>query len=596
MFNSKHTFRLQLLAVVNVVRRFAYGLASMAIAVGVSFSTGVTKGASQDLRPLVEALARKGCAQDRNYRTIAGVPCPGPGNVGGAEADDVLRALGASTRERIQALSLQARKEDAACSRDAAAAGGTSVGPGNPQQFVQTVLRAAAEDVTSFSLPVGTMLSIPGVTQIQYEYKGLPNGPEARSFKISGHVEGDVNHANLHLQMDGDVDGDKNLYTEYTVNYRKTRSPFPAWSPFLDKPSEITPGFVRLGLDTLSSVASFSDKGEHRNGIRPWREYEYVWRAEKVGARPDDILKRSGDKLLQLAPYPYGGDWVGVGWGSETRFTESRKGFVTQFSPGLASHMKPGETSDGVLMSLNVKHETIFYLHIDFNGNVSGRGTIVYTLDPNLCAVAVLTRQVNEQINFMKYLPVIFTATRELGDLVIRRFNTAWTTTPSSVTSKVDEIIATLPPKIEPSTGKLEVEKFLAANRAVKGRNIAFADVGVTGFPQGRLWRPSGGENYPNIPNVVPVPTETSFLTGKWSQEFKLTENGWNSTPGRPPFPRELDSERILMEYLAKNLPHDASGTIKIYSKYPVCPRCTGVIEQFYWLFPKITLLVTSGG
>lgn len=50
------------------------------------------------------------------------------------------------------------------------------------------------------------------------------------------------------------------------------------------------------------------------------------------------------------------------------------------------------------------------------------------------------------------------------------------------------------------------------------------------------------------------------------------------------------------MEYLAQKLPSDASGTIRVYSKLPVCPSCTGVIEQFYRLFPKITLLVTSGG
>jgi hypothetical protein len=74
--------------------------------------------------------------------------------------------------------------------------------------------------------------------------------------------------------------------------------------------------------------------------------------------------------------------------------------------------MKAGETSDGVLISLNVKHDTIFYPHIDFNCNVSGRGVIVHALDPSLCAVAVLTRQINEQINSMKYLPVILTATR----------------------------------------------------------------------------------------------------------------------------------------------------------------------------------------
>jgi hypothetical protein len=104
---------------------------------------------------------------------------------------------------------------------------------------------------------LGTIPSIPGVTQIQYEYKGLPNGPELRTFKISGYVDGDVFHAGLHLKMIGDVDGDKNLYT-----------------------GEIPLAFVRLRLDTLSSVASFSERGEHRNGVRPWRGYQYSWRGE----------------------------------------------------------------------------------------------------------------------------------------------------------------------------------------------------------------------------------------------------------------------------------------------------------------------------
>ena len=59
---------------------------------------------------------------------------------------------------------------------------------------------------------------------------------------------------------------------------------------------------------------------------------------------------------------------------------------------------------------------------------------------------------------------------------------------------------------------------------------------------------------------------------------------------------RPTSTRAVAASHLAQKLPPDASGTIRVYSKLPVCPSCTGVIEQFYRLFPKITLLVTSGG
>jgi hypothetical protein len=443
------------------------------------------------------------------------------------------------------------------------------------------------------------MLSIPGLTQVQYEYKGLSNGPEVRTFRITGHVEGNVDNPRLRLKMDGDVDGDKNLYVEYTVNYRKTKSPFPAWSPFLDGPGDISRAFERDILDTLSAKASFSEKGQHRNGVQVWRGYEYDWQAEKVGAFPRDVVQQSGGTLSGLSDTPFGGDWVGAAWGSETRFEQTQRQFVGQLSPAAAGAMKPEEGS-GVIMSLNVKHESAFYFHIDYEGNVTGRGTITYTLDPNLCGVAALTRQVNQQVNLMKYLPGLFQAARQLGELAVSSFRAAEVTQPAQITNKVDEFIRTLPPKVEPSLGLGDVEKFLAAHPEIEAggrvRNLAFADVDVAGFPKGRLWRPSGSDAFPKVPEIVPVPAETRFATGPWSQEFKLDQSGWNAvTTGKKPFFRGGDSERMLMEHLARVLPRDASGTIKIYSRFPVCPKCTGVIEQFYWMFPKVTLLVTSG-
>jgi putative deaminase of polymorphic toxin system len=558
-------------------------------------------GADVDLRNLVQAVTHKGCASDNNYRAIGGVPCSDLLKSGGDDPDAVLQALGSSSKKKIDALTAQARKEDSACALGAAkgVGGGTNVGP-TPDQFAAAIVQSAIENAKSMTLGPGLVLSIPGLTQIQYEYKGLANGPEVRSFRIAGHVEGNVDNAKLRLKMDGDVEGDKNLYVEYTVNYRKTRNPFPAWSPFLDNPGDVSRTFVRDVLDTLAAKASFSEKGQHRNGVQVWHDYEYHWHAEKVGAFSKDVVKQSGGTISDISNTPFGGDWVGAAWGSETRFEQSQRQFVGQFSPGVASSMKP-EEGTRVIMSLNVKHESAFYLHIDYEGNVTGRGTITYTLDPNLCGVAALTRQVNEQVNLMKYLPGLFLAAGQLGKLAVSRFQTAAATQPGQITQKMDEFIKTLPPKVEPSAGLAEVEKFLAAHPEIQAggriRNLAFADVDVAGVAKTRLWRPSGTGNFPDIPGVVSPPVETRFVTGEWSQRYALEQAGVeNLPPGKGPFFRGNDSERVLMEHLAKILPKDASGTIRIYSRFPVCAKCTGVIEQFYWMFPKITLLVTSGG
>jgi hypothetical protein len=239
----------------------------------------------------------------------------------------------------------------------------------------------------------------------------------------------------------------------------------------------------------------------------------------------------------------------------------------------------------------------VFYIHVDYDGNVSGRGAIVYALDPNLCGVAVLTRQVNEQVNFLQHIAGIYSVAESLRELAARRFHSAFKPTPPTITQKIDEFIRALPPKIQPAAGKAEAEQFRAAYRALKAKHLAFADVDVAGFPKIRRWGPSGEEDLSYIPGVVPIPTVTKFKPTKWSKPFKLKEGGWDSTLGKKePYLRSHDSERLLMEYLAKELPPNASGVIKIYSEYPVCPSCTGVIEQFYWLFDgRITLLVTSG-
>ena len=49
--------------------------------------------------------------------------------------------------------------------------------------------RTAAKDDES-DAAVNVLMNAPGVTKVQYDYKGLEKGPESRRFKIRGHIDG----------------------------------------------------------------------------------------------------------------------------------------------------------------------------------------------------------------------------------------------------------------------------------------------------------------------------------------------------------------------------------------------------------------------
>lgn len=578
-----------------------------------------------DLRPLVEATQQKRCTESKGYQVIGGVPCDQLSGGASEDPDAALQRVGASAKEQILALSLQAKKEDAACSRGLPnGAGGTSVGASTPEELASTMVKAAIDDATSFSLPVGMMLSIPGVTQVQYEYKGLTKGPELRTFKITGQVEGDVDQPKLRLKLDGDVEGDKNLYLEYTVNYRKTKSPFPAWSPFLDAQADIRPGAVRQGLTTLSSTATFAQTGQQRNGVKVWHEYDYNWQAERIGISPDDVLMSRDSN--DYADQPFGGDWVGVGWSSETRFKQTRRAFVGQFSAAAANQMKTEDGADGVIMSVNVKHQMAFYLHIDHDGKASGRGVIIYTLDPNLCAVAALTRQVNEQVNMMKYIPAMYLAASMLGKKAVERFGQKWASTPTTITARMDETLGKLA-RIEREAGEAQIGNFKSLNKVLPTNvrtNYAFADVEMEGVPVKRMWGVGNDNEYKGIKLAAEerlAPPTPKDAAGKYTGKFQTRhgrpgwfEDGswWEQSPGQPGTPgqgpgwnrrqmpqtnmRGNDSELRILEELSNILPKQTKGTIRLYTQRPPCSSCAGVIEQFSAMFPDILIVVTSGG
>jgi len=224
----------------------------------------------------------------------------------------VLNVLKDSNKKSLRSLDLRSEQEAAACSGTGnALVAGTQVGPANLQELALQMVPAAAGaamDTATMSPPTSLLLSIPGLTQVQYYYKGLTNGPESRDFKLKGHVVPSGKGAKIYLEMVGDVTGgDKQLYVEYMVNYKKEVHPFPTWSPFLDEPADAqrsgiepiytqSPTLVqtksgpvagkpitgRTDLVMAAPFATLHETGSQRNGVKAWHGYEYTWNAWKV--------------------------------------------------------------------------------------------------------------------------------------------------------------------------------------------------------------------------------------------------------------------------------------------------------------------------
>ena len=180
------------------------------------------------------------------------------------------------------------------------------------------LLGYAAGNITTgvaggLSVPVDMMLSIPGVTQVTYWYKGIDDGPKhedqaKRKYNMEGHVDATGGSPKLYLTMDELTGGPNSLTVKYMVNYKWDQGKFPAFSPFLEKPGEmqlsgdvnIPPSSLR-GPETpkgkgttpvkvakpktehlTAPYAVFHQTGTHRNGVNVWQEYEYYWFVHKV--------------------------------------------------------------------------------------------------------------------------------------------------------------------------------------------------------------------------------------------------------------------------------------------------------------------------
>jgi hypothetical protein len=105
-------------------------------------------------------------------------------------------------------------------------------------------------------------------------------------------------------------------------------------------------------------------------------------------------------------------------------------------------------------------------------------------------------------------------------------------------------------------------------------RNIAYADVQVPGKKSDLV--AISGKHSP--PSTVEEPIERMFDTKK-----------------KGVMPTENDSEVKILEYVAKGLKKDASGSIYIYTEPEPCGSCENVLKSFRKKFKKISVHVEYG-
>jgi RHS repeat-associated protein len=135
-------------------------------------------------------------------------------------------------------------------------------------------------------------------------------------------------------------------------------------------------------------------------------------------------------------------------------------------------------------------------------------------------------------------------------------------------------VVPFTPSGIPAEVGIARVAEIRADIGVPKGKNIAYAEVNLGGDTQ-EVVGISGGKLRGN---TAPPPI---------SRQFQPIEVGG--------YVRDLDAEVKILEDLARVLPQNSSGVVRLFSQFPVCESCTGVVEQFRAAFPDIQVIVTSG-
>jgi hypothetical protein len=133
----------------------------------------------------------------------------------------------------------------------------------------------------------------------------------------------------------------------------------------------------------------------------------------------------------------------------------------------------------------------------------------------------------------------------------------------------------------EPATPEALAERSRAIREAAPGgpigssRNVAVASYIVDG-QAGEVSSVSGNAARPGM---VAAPTDPRFNP---------------TAPGG--FDRPLDAEYKILSDIATRLTPNSTGRVVLYSEMPPCPACRSVITQFREAFPRVQLIVASGG
>ena len=141
-------------------------------------------------------------------------------------------------------------------------------------------------------------------------------------------------------------------------------------------------------------------------------------------------------------------------------------------------------------------------------------------------------------------------------------------------------------------------------NSYLRGKNSGYAEVNVEGLEQTDYFANSSvedfdsalsdeckkryAEQFPNLTKdefICPQLDKQEFTTLFVDRENNISGDGWD---------RCVDVESKILEYINLKLKgiKNPTGTIKLFTDYPPCPSCKGVIEQFINKYPNIKIEV----
>ena len=164
---------------------------------------------------------------------------------------------------------------------------------------------------------------------------------------------------------------------------------------------------------------------------------------------------------------PYVGDWVGTAGAGKRASANHAKTLPISCFMEFPIRWRHANNIQGNVMEVMVEHETEYEFTVDEHGHIEGQEEIVYNVSPNLCGLEVLTKQVNEAVNMMKYISTVYKLANEIGTGVLHTFNKDWLEKENELNTSLEslaEVETRIPPEAGRDAGKGadEIEKDVA--------------------------------------------------------------------------------------------------------------------------------------